>query len=188
MSEADLPKDGEEQMDILPFQELIGCFWWLAQRTRPDIFVALQKASQWVNKPSPKLWRWLLRIAKYLAGTLHMGLVYQRKPNSQNLEAFFDAAFAEGPECKSTVGWTYFIKGCLIAYDSTTIKRVVTSSTEAECSALTVVGKENSWQRRNYLELSGLQSIPPTQIYGDNYCLYFIADKWGYQTEPSFRH
>ena len=62
-------------MDILPFQELI---WWLAQMTRPDIFVALQKASQWVNKPTPKLWRWLTRIAKYLAGTRTLGLVFKR--------------------------------------------------------------------------------------------------------------
>ena len=168
MSAEDLPKEGEEYMDILPFQELIGCFWWLAQMTRPDIFVALQKASQWVNKPTPKLWRWLTRIAKYLAGTRTLGLVFKRNAVAPPLEAYFDAAFAEGPDCKSTSGWAYFIHGALIAYDSTTIKRVVTSSTEAECAALTTIGKENSWQRQIYQELYGLNQIPPTGVHGDN--------------------
>ena len=47
MCDDDLPKEGDEKIDVLPYQELIGCFWWLAQMTRPDIFDALQKASQW---------------------------------------------------------------------------------------------------------------------------------------------
>ena len=121
-----------------------------------------------MNRPSPKLWRWLTRIAKYLSGTRTLGLVYKRNPAAPKMEAYFDAAFAEGPECKSTIGWAYFINGALIAYDSTTIKRVVTSSTEAECAALTVIGKENSWQRQNYLELNRIESLAPTPIHGDN--------------------
>ena len=56
----------------------------------------------------------------------------------------------------------------LVAYDSSTIKRMVTSSTEAECTALTVIGKENSWQRQNYLDINGLGHLPPTIVHGDN--------------------
>ena len=136
--------------------------------TRPDIFVALQKASKYVTRACPKLWRWLTRIAQYLIGTRTLGLVFKRNSTAPALEAFFDAAFAEGPECKSTSGWAYFVHGALIAYDSTSIKRVVTSSTEAECSALTTVGKENSWQRKIYLDLHGIETVPPTRVYGDN--------------------
>jgi hypothetical protein len=55
-----------------------------------------------------------------------------------------------------------------VAYDSVTIKQVVTSSTEAECAALTVVGKENSWQRRMYMEANGLDVLSPTPVSEDN--------------------
>ena len=66
MMETDCPSTPDEQKAIadLPFLELIGCLWWLAQMTRPDIFVALQQASKWAAKPSAKLWRWLIRILK----------------------------------------------------------------------------------------------------------------------------
>ena len=142
--------------------------WWLAQNTRLDIFVALQRSSKWVARPSPKLWRWLVRILKYLSGTKSIGMVYTRDKKALPLQVYVDASFADGPECKSTVGWVFQVHGAVTAYDSSTIKRVVTSSTEAECSALTIVGKENTWERRVYLELMGLPSMPPTPIYGDN--------------------
>ena len=84
------------------------------------------------------------------------------------LQAFVDAAFADNPGCRSTAGWIFFINGCVTAYDSQTIKRVVTSSTEAECAALTIVGKENTWQRRIFSEIMGKQLTAPTPIFGDN--------------------
>jgi hypothetical protein len=77
MDESDLPTSpvDHENIQDLPFLELIGCLWWLAQMTRLDIFVALQRASHWVAKPSLKLWRWLVRILRYLAGTKNLGMV-----------------------------------------------------------------------------------------------------------------
>jgi hypothetical protein len=171
MSEEDLPVSQEQKDEIkdLPFLELIGCLWWLAQMTRLDIFVALQRASHWVSKPSIKLWRWLVRILKYLAGTTDLGLVYVRESKQQEpLRAYFDASFADNPTMRSTAGWVFLVHGAVVAYDSHTIKRVVTSSTEAECAALTIVGKENTWERRIYGEMMGLAKLQPTAIYGDN--------------------
>ena len=97
-----------------------------------------------------------------------MGLVHQRQEKAVPLEAFVDAAFADNPGMRSTAGWVFLIGGAVTAYDSCTIKRVVTSSTEAECSALTVVGKENSWQRQMYMDIMGLSELAPTLIHGDN--------------------
>ena len=103
MSESDLPSTPAECKEIedLPFLELIGCLWWLAQMTRLDIFVALQRASHWVAKPSMKLWRWLVRILKYLAGTKALGMVYTRNTTAPPLEVYVDAAFADNDGSKS---------------------------------------------------------------------------------------
>ena len=43
----------------------------------------------------------------------------------------------------------------------------MTSSTEAECSALTIVGKENQWQRQMYAALTG-RPMSETPIHCDN--------------------
>jgi len=82
ITEEDLPSTVAQLEEVkgLPFQELIGCLWWLAQ-------MALQKAFHWVSKPSAKLWRWLVRILKYLSGTKEFGIVYQRDPNALPLSA-----------------------------------------------------------------------------------------------------
>lgn len=169
MTGDDMPKTDEERATLAghPFYEIIGCLWWLAQMTRPDIFVALQRASKWVTKPSAKLWRWIKRIVQYLAGTRHLGLVYSRDKAAQPLRVYVDAAFADDEGCKSTAGWAIMCHGALIAYDSTTIKRVVTSSTEAECHALTIVGKENTWHRRVYQDLMNAK-LEATPVLCDN--------------------
>ena len=128
--------------------------------SRLDIFVALQRASKWVAKPSAKLWRWLVRILKYLSGTKHYGLVYTRDTVAPPLRAYVDASFADSADCKSTAGWVFQIHGAVTAYDSSTIKRVLTSSTEAECAALTVVGKENTWEVSRVDGYSSFGSYP----------------------------
>ena len=69
---------------------------------------------------------------------------------------------------RSTAGWVYIVNGAVTAYDSVTIKRMVTSSTEAECSALTIVGKENTWQRKMYEDLAGITNLKATVVHGDN--------------------
>lgn len=178
MRESDCPTTPDAQREIadLPFLELIGCLWWLVQMTRPDVFVALQQASKWVAKPSAKLWRWLVRILKYLAGTTSMGIIFRRHSGAAPLQAYFDAAFADTDDSKSTAGWIAHSHGALIAYDSTTIKRVVSSSTEAECNAMAIVAKENTWHRRLYTEMRGVDKLPPTPIFGDNTASIMMLD------------
>src|SRR4051812_39375034 len=81
MGEGDLPKTEEEKEEIakFPFRNMIGKFWWLALISRPDIVFAVHRCACWQNRPSAKLRRWVLRIAKYLKGTKNLGLCFERK-------------------------------------------------------------------------------------------------------------
>lgn len=178
MRDQDIPTKVADRKAVedLPFMELVGCLWWLAQMTRPDILMALQQASKWTTKPSMKLWRWLMRILKYLAGTTRICLTFNRGIQGPALQAFFDAAFANEHECRSTAGWVMYMHGSLIGYETATIKRVVLSSTEAECNAMMLLGKENIWQRRLYKELMGIQELQPTQVKGDNAASLLLLD------------
>jgi len=69
-----------------------------------------------------------------------------------------------------------YMHGSLIGYETATIKRVVLSSTEAECNAMMLLGKENIWQRRLYKELMGIQELQPTQVKGDNAASLLLLD------------
>jgi len=40
-----------------PYYEAVGCLWWLATISRPDIYTAVYQASRYVSKPSEKLWK-----------------------------------------------------------------------------------------------------------------------------------
>ena len=104
-----------------------------------------------------------------------MGLVYQRNTSSPPLQAYVDAAFADCDDFKSTAGWVFMVQCAVVAHDSITIKRVVTSSTEAECAALTVIGKENSCQRKMCMDLMGVPELAPTPVQGDNTTTCFIT-------------
>ena len=69
----------KERMQKLPFRQLLGCLWWVAWCTRPDILVAVYECSKHVEHPSPKLWEALKRILRYLKGTSDWGIVMQRE-------------------------------------------------------------------------------------------------------------
>jgi len=179
MQEEDCPTTTEEKKAIegLPFLELIGCLWWLAQMTRPDIFVALQQASKWAakKKPSAKLWRWL-KDPEVFGWHPAARIVFKRGHSGPRMQAYFDAAFADTADYKSTAGWIAFVDGAPIAYDSTTIKRVVSSSTEAECNAMAIVAKENTYNRRLFSEIFNAETMPPTSVYGDNSASIMMPD------------
>jgi hypothetical protein len=183
-----LPSTEEEKKEAvkLPVREVIGKLWWLALQSRPDIFCALHKCSLWQNNPSEKLWDHLMYILKYLNNTRHYGLVFQRlreragaakqernqeqeqQQNENFLFALCDSSFSNEEKSKSRYGYLFFCLGGLVSWTSSKSKRVVLSSTEAECHGLVEAGKESSWMRDFLSELSLFDFVPPTTIYQDN--------------------
>ena len=116
MDQDDLPKTPQEILEVknFSFQEDIGSLWWLAQISRPDIFLATHRCSKWQNSPSKKLWRWLDRIKKYLAKTPHFGITFDRKFFSKDkFVGFADASYACEDGFRSRVGWLLFLEGAL---------------------------------------------------------------------------
>src|SRR6185369_6932604 len=68
ISEFDLPQTENEKEDVqkLPVRNVIGRLWWLALISRPDIQCALHRCAIWQNRPSQKLWKFLMHILQYL--------------------------------------------------------------------------------------------------------------------------
>ena len=121
----DLPKN-EDDIALLhllhPFYEAIGCLWWLANISRPDIYLAVQRAAKYVSKPSKKLWLWITRIFRYLKHEPNLGVCYLRPLLAETagivplevplLAGSADASFPDCDKKKSTLGQVYWFNGC----------------------------------------------------------------------------
>ena len=85
--EDDLPKTEAEKKEVeqMPVRNVIGRLWWLALISRPDIQCALHRCAVWQNKPSRKLWKFLMHILQYLKHTQNFGLIYVRPAGDENL-------------------------------------------------------------------------------------------------------
>ena len=163
-------------------QSEIGSLWWLAQISRPDIFYALHRCAKMVNTPSKLLSARLSQIFSYLTQTFKIGLVYSFpdfEKLSRPLSGFADAAFAAENNVNSRVAYFYQFYGNLISWSSENPSRMMTSSTEAECRALTHFSKENVWQRQIQGELKLYDTSPATRVYEDNTSTISLAHNDG---------
>jgi len=164
-----------KEAEKIPIRALVGRLWWLALTTRPDIFCSVHKCALWQNKPSIRLWNRAVYILEYLNGTRDLGIVFQ-KPQSftgkilpeDALQVYCDASFASDVGQRSRVGFFFFFLGGLVSWSSALTTRLMSSSTEAECNALVLSGKENIWQREFLQQLKFFPSLPPTKVYQDN--------------------
>ena len=114
---------------------------------------------------------------EYLNGTRDLGIVFKRlradfSLPEDALQAFCDASFASDHGYKSRMGYFFFFLGGLVSWSSSLSTRVMSSSTEAECHALILTGKENIWEREFIQQLKIFRGrasgIPPTEVFQDN--------------------
>ena len=166
-------EDKYQLREVSEYQSDIGSLWWLAQISRPDIFYAVHRAAKMVQSPSKLLTARLQQIFLYLSHTPKLGLVYtvptfaESKLSLGPLSGYADAAFATEGESLSRVAYVFSFFGNTVSWSSENPKRVMTSSTEAECRALYHICKENAWHRQLQVEL-GLYELSSTIVYEDN--------------------
>ena len=194
MGEEDFPKSEEERRmieDKYPFQQAIGCLWWrLVSISRCDILVATQKAAKYISKPSEKLWRWIWRIFRYLRGTVGQGLVYTRPdltmvtegqlrfvPRDRTITGASDSSYADCDGKKTTLGFCVSVMGNLMDYQTKTSTRVLLSSTEAECMALVLFWKQQTWLKHLMGEMLMFDLSKPTLVKEDNTSALSLAGK-----------
>ena len=90
-----------------------------------------------------------------------------------------DSSFADGEGARSTLGQVYWLNHCLIGYDSKLSTRVLSSSTDAECAALVLFGKENAWLRDLLNEMKIFVIQGPTVVDEDNSAAITLSSKFG---------
>jgi hypothetical protein len=164
---------GEPRADSQLYQQAVGSLQYSSVGTRLDITYAVGRLSQHLIDPTIRHWNAVLRVFRYLKGTLYYCLVFRIGVSDGILEGYTDADYASAQDRVSISAYTFIFNGASIAWSSKRQRTIATSTVEAEYIALCAGAKQAVWLRGLFLELGQakfLSKAPgrPVLLYGDN--------------------
>ncbi|KAL5799508.1 hypothetical protein ACOSQ4_032392 [Xanthoceras sorbifolium] len=167
------PSDGTPLSDPTLYRTIVGSLVYLTI-TRPDIAYAVHIVSQFVASPTTIHWAAVLRILRYLRGTIFQSLLLP-STSSLQLRAYSDADWAhDSTDRKSVTGFCIFLGDSLISWKSKKQTVVSKSSTEAEYRAMASTTTEIVWLRWLLADM-GVHLSHPTPMFCDNQSSIQIA-------------
>ncbi|GKV22590.1 hypothetical protein SLEP1_g32448 [Rubroshorea leprosula] len=167
------PMDGSPLSDPTRYWQLVGSLVYLTT-TRPDIAYAVHIVSQFMATPRSTHYAAILRIIRYVKGTLFHGLHFFAN-SSPVLRAYSNADWAGDPsDRRSTTGYCLFLGNSLISWRSKKQAIPSRSSTEAKYRALEDTTSE-LLSLRWLLEDMGIPQPSSTDLYCDNQSAMQIA-------------
>ena len=148
------------------YRTLVGSLVYLTI-SQPNIAYAVHVVNQFIAAPWSTHYVALLRILRYLRGTLTRSLFL---PSSSPLElrAYSDANWASNvTDHRSTTRFCIFLGNSLISWRAKKQQIVSRSSTESEYRAMADTTVEIVWLRRLLADM-GILLQDPTPLYCDN--------------------
>jgi len=122
------------KFDSTIYRSAIGNLLYLAICTRHDILFSVSKSDRKSANPAMEDRENLLKIFKYLKGTINYGINFTK---NRKIEAFVDADYAGDTETrKSTTGFIIIMGNTPISWFSKLQRSVSTSSAESEYYSL----------------------------------------------------
>jgi hypothetical protein len=148
-------KSNEPRADAAQFQRAIGSLMSLQRCTRPDITFIVCRLAQFCTDPTVRHWNALIRVLRYLKGTLNYCIRYGNYGRFEvALGGFSDSDYAGDPEDRlSTYRHIFTLCRGPISWTSKKQRSISTSTTEAEYVALCQAGKQAVWARGLLREL-----------------------------------
>ena len=150
------------------YRRIIGSLHYAAWCTRPDIATAVSILSRVQKAPTESHLNAAKRVLKYLKHTAHVGISFSTKSASSDLIGHADADWGTNKKTRrSTTGWCFHYRGCLISWRSKLQTTVALSTCEAEYISLCDAVKEAIYLRHLLSDL-GFPIGEPTPIFEDN--------------------
>ncbi|CAI7774341.1 unnamed protein product [Closterium sp. NIES-54] len=120
-----------------PYAELVGCLMYLMTCTHSELEFPLNILSRFVvpGRHRPVHWTTAVRVAKYIAMTSGVGLVFGGR-HDVVLSGHCDSSYADDAEThRSTQGYCFSLGSGAVSWRSTCSSSVSTSTTEAKIYA-----------------------------------------------------
>jgi hypothetical protein len=174
-----------EFMRLCPYREAVGALLWLTRGTRPDLAYAVQQVARFMSAPAPEHWRAIVRIFKYLRGTvtrplnLGAGGAVSTVVLAPLLHGYSDADWAGCQETmRSQTGWVVRLGDASVSWESRLQPGIAQSSAQAEFTAAASLANEIVWWRRLMVEFGGAPG-EPTVLWCDNASAVQLAEHAG---------
>ncbi|EJK54151.1 hypothetical protein THAOC_26287 [Thalassiosira oceanica] len=136
--------DGEPAFGNFNYASVVGMLLYLCGHSRPDIAFAVHQCARYSFAPKRSHELALIRIGRYLKGTLDGGLILNPLEDLR-LDCYPDADFAglwghehpQDPHCvRSRTGFLINLSGCPVVWSSKLQSEIALSTMEAEYVAL----------------------------------------------------
>jgi hypothetical protein len=175
-----LAKDRPATPDLprrVRYQELVGCFQYLAQWTRPELGFVCSQLAKHLSNPGEVHWTAAVRVLRYLRGTSYKGITYTRSTSNGNvMEGFVDADWASDADSRRSIGgYVFMINGGAVSWKAKQQNCIAHSSAEGEFMAASKASLEAIWLRR-LLKSCGAPQPRATTLYEDNRACQLMSE------------
>lgn len=140
---------GEPLADQALYQSAIGSIAWIARGTRYDIAYTVNQLASYCSEPTVRHWNALLRVLRYLKGTIDYKLQFGVDGlYGLKLQGFCDADYAGDIDSRaSTSGGIWLLGGGPIVWLSTRQRSIALSTGESEYISAAEAAKIGQWLR-----------------------------------------
>jgi hypothetical protein len=156
-----LPDDKQNE-----FVHYVMQLLYLSQRGRPDIRTAISFLSTRLQSPDVDDYKKLVRVIKYLQGTVDLSLKLNSDSEGFNIRWWVDAAYAVHSNMRGHTGATMMMGNGSVYSTSSKQKMVARSSTECEMIGVYDVLPQMMWTA-NFLQEQGYK-VDISTLYQDN--------------------
>ena len=147
-----LPKDadGDPPSGTFNYGSVVGMLLYLCGHSRPDIAFAVHQCARYTFKPTRRHEKALVRIGRYLKGTVDKGITMSPSTNPC-IDCYPDADFAglyghedvQDPHCvRSRSGFVILAFGCPVVWKSKLQTEIALSTMEAEYVAISTACRD----------------------------------------------
>eukprot|EP00804_Cyclotella_cryptica_P021080 CCRYP_019381-RA/>CCRYP_019381-RA protein AED:0.27 eAED:0.27 QI:0/0/0/0.66/0.5/0.33/3/0/652 len=142
--------EGDLASGAFNYAAVVGMLLYLSGHSHPDIAFAVHQCARYTFRPTQKHELALIRIGRYLKGTMDKGLILSPSDEAR-IDCFPDADFAglyghedsQDPHCaRSRTGFVILAFGCPVLWKSRLQTEIALSTMEAEYVALSTACKD----------------------------------------------
>jgi len=150
------------------FRSKVGALMYAAHCVRSNACGPVQQFGRYLHAATPTMLTHLNNALKYFLATADIGLTYDgKKPGP--VYGYSDADWAgDATTRRSTSGYVFMRNNAAVTWSSSLQPSVAHSTSDAEWRALSDCGREALWLRKLEKDLTGVESLAPTQLCDDN--------------------